>query len=118
MLYRTISVNGDGQFAMYQRVILCNRLECTRHLNKGYTVNNTFLERLKNNQLTNVDQYRKMRKATSEIATEESETPQADQEEWKTWQLAPVTTGGYSDTETKPAPAGAEHLHRALGKID
>lgn len=81
-------------------------------------MNNTFLERLKHKQLTNVDQYRKMQKATSEIADEKTVLAEEKQEEWKTWQLAPVTAASYSESEKKPALAGAEQLHRALRKID
>lgn len=77
-------------------------------------MNNTFLERLNNNQLTNVDQYRKMRKATLESSTK-VQAPIA--EEWKTWDLAPVSAGSYSQTKKDDAPRGAAHLHRAMQKV-
>ncbi len=77
-------------------------------------MNNTFLERLNNNQLTNVDQYRKMRKATLESSAT-AEAP--DAEEWKTWNLAPVSAGAYSQPEKDDAPKSAAHLHRAMRKV-
>ena len=76
---------------------------------------NTFLERLNNNQLTKVDQYRKMQKANSDTAVLEVVKPVS--EEWKTWQLAPVGAGAYSQSEQTKTVAGAEDLQRALRKV-
>ncbi len=102
---------------MNQYAIMANRLQsaCTQY--KGYIVNNTFLERLKHKQLTNVDQYRKMQKAISVSTDEEPSCTDDKQEEWKTWQLAPVPAGNYSDRGKQQVVAGAEQLHRALRKI-
>lgn len=77
-----------------------------------------FLNRLKNKQLTNVDQYRRMQQSQSGIETEDQKSE--DKEEWKNWQLAPVSAGRDTNDPTllDPGSEAAQGLYQAMKVFD
>lgn len=80
-------------------------------------MSDAFLNRLKNNQLTNIDQYRRMQQSLCGVETEDQNSE--DKEEWKTWQLAPVS----ADTKDDPAlldprSESAQGLYQAMKVLD
>lgn len=86
---------------------------------QGKTMSEAFLNRLKNNQLTNVDQYRRMQLSLSGIKTEDQKS--ADKkEEWKNWQLAPVSAGHETNDPAllDPRSEGAQGLYKAMKVLD
>lgn len=78
-------------------------------------MSDAFLNRLKNDQLTNIDQYRQMQRMPPATSLEKKNLEQAD--EWKSWQLAPVTAGKDSDHAPAlldPDSDGAKGLYQAM----
>lgn len=82
--------------------------------NEGQTVSDTFLDRLRSNRLTNVEQYRRMKKS----AENSNAAPRNTGTDWKNWQLAPVSAGLQGKVKSKQASDGAEQVQRALQKLD
>ena len=79
-----------------------------------------FIRRVARNQLTNVDQYRRMRASLGEIKSESKESS-GDTEEWKKWQLAPVSAGGDNNNDpalVDPLSESAQGLHQAIKVLD
>jgi len=76
----------------------------------------TFLDRLRNNTLTDVDQYRQMKKT---LVTSDSVTGTAGGDEWKSWELVPVSAGRHSDSAEQDS-AGRQNvaaLQTALSRL-
>ncbi len=79
-------------------------------------MSDAFLDRLKNRQLTNVSQYRRMQHALSKVKTEEKPTTD-DSDAWKQWQLVPISDDHYDaddPTMVDPQSQGAQGLYRAV----
>ena len=76
-------------------------------------------EMLNKSRLTNADQYRSMQKSLKASGSSEQK-PQND--DWKDWELTPVTAGTYSDQQGNRADsenaADVAVLQQALKKID
>lgn len=82
-------------------------------------MSDAFLDRLKNKQLTNIDQYRRMQQTLSEVKSEDRSTSD-DTEVWRQWQLVPVTSD-HNDvddpTMVDPRSQGAQGLYRAVRQL-
>ena len=82
-------------------------------------MSDAFLNRLKNKQLTNIDQYRRMQQTLSEVKSEERPGSE-DAEAWKQWQLVPVSND-HNDvddpTMVDPRSQGAQGLYRAVRQL-
>lgn len=82
-------------------------------------MSDAFLNRLKNKQLTNVDQYRRMQQPLSEIKGE-NQKGDDKKEDWKSWQLAPVSAGHDDDDPAllDPNSESAQGLFEAMRVLD
>lgn len=80
-------------------------------------MNNTFLERLRHNTLTDSDQYRAMKK-TLEPTSDQLQPPV--KEDWKNWQLVPVHAGSYSQATTNEQgyQPDASQVLKAIDKLN
>lgn len=78
-----------------------------------------FIRRLAQNELTNIDQYRRMQVSLGEMKTENKESS-GDTEEWKKWQLAPVSAGRDNNDPAlvDPLSESAQGLHQAIKVLD
>ena len=87
-----------------------------------------FLERLQNNCLTSIEDYRRMQVDLYAMKKEAELTDQSGtSDEWKKWELAPVgspikpgpkQTGVKSASSAEPSSAAAHGVHKALKVID
>lgn len=78
-----------------------------------------FIRRLARKELTNIDQYRRMQESLGEMKTENKKPP-GDAEEWKKWQLAPVSAGTDKQDPAlvDPQSESAQGLHQAIKVLD
>lgn len=79
-----------------------------------------FLKRLRQNQLTNIEDYQRMKKALSEMKSEDDATKNSS-EDWKTWQLLPISAGDEVKSEPGLIDSSsdtARGVHRAISILD
>lgn len=75
-----------------------------------------FLERLSRGQLTNSQDYRRMKDALNEMKQDE-DTSSDDNQEWQNWELSPVWSP--SDPKKKEEESiRADSVQRALDRLD
>ncbi len=82
-----------------------------------------FKDRLARGQLTNTEDYQRMKDALQEMkkndSTDDSDKDTKDSQEWKNWDLSPVWSS--SDTNSKKEvdeSISADSVHRALDRLD
>lgn len=83
---------------------------------KDRTLSDTFLERLRQNTLTDSDQYRKIKKSA---VTADEPLCAPVTEDWKKWDLMPVTSGPYSayKQEQPHGDESVKSVQRALTRL-
>lgn len=76
----------------------------------------TFLDRLRDGTLTNVEQYRRMK---TDLDQSSDGLPSESEDEWERWELVSVTSGRYSDSQRRKVRSeSAGPLQRALSQLD
>ena len=77
-----------------------------------------FLDRLARGELTDIDEYRRMKQVLHEMKTEEKESDASSSQEWQNWELSPVWSA--ADVTKEPAQKGIvnDNVHRALDLLD
>lgn len=79
-----------------------------------------FLDRLKNKQLTNIDQYRRMQRTLSTLDNGDRQKEDT-RDDWKQWQLVPVSSTPDVGDDTAlldPQSQGALGLYRAVKQLN
>ena len=75
-----------------------------------------FLDRLKNKQLTNIDQYRQLQRTLATVGNDDQQKSEG-KDDWKKWQLVPISSTQDDKDDTTlvdPHSLGAQGLYRAV----
>ncbi len=80
-----------------------------------------FLERLRKNRLTNIEEYQRMKEALAEMKSEDEGQADSPSDEWKSWQLLPASAGLEEKKQLNlidPLSNSARSVHRAISILD